>query len=154
MKKNPLFQGVHYRAEALQMHLRWRVRNQEQGTLRSGDPRIPAALLRQAGLYRIGQKTSLAICGTATMIRKKDNTQPGGRKEQRSSDSTKENGNHTKETQHGPSQSPPSIRDGQENGKKLNKRIRWSQEDMKEVLWCFTYNKGKALGENYKEAYK
>ena len=25
---------------------------------------------------------------------------------------------------------------------------------MKEVLWCFTYIKGKAQGENYKEAYK
>ena len=51
------------------------------------------------------------------MIMKKDNTQPGRRKEQGSSDSTKENGNHTEETQYGPSQSPPSIGDGQENGK-------------------------------------
>ena len=58
------------------------------------------------------------------MIRKKDNTQPGRRKEQRSSDSTKENGNHTEETQDGPSQSPPNVGDGQENGKELNKGIR------------------------------
>jgi len=43
------------------------------------------------------------------MIRKKDNTQPGRRKGQRSSDSTKENGNHTEETQHGPSQNPPNV---------------------------------------------
>jgi hypothetical protein len=28
--RNPLVQGVHYRAERLQMHLRWRVRNQER----------------------------------------------------------------------------------------------------------------------------
>ena len=83
------------------------------------------------------------------MTRKKDNTQPGRRKEQRSSDS-----NHTEETQHGPYQSPPNIGDGQENGKKLNKRIRWSQEEMKEVLWCFMYIKEKTLGENYMEAYK
>jgi hypothetical protein len=55
---------------------------------------------------------------------------------QRSSDSTEENGNHTEETQHGPSQSPPNIVVGHENGKKMNKRIRWSQEKMKEVLWC------------------
>ena len=88
------------------------------------------------------------------MIRKKDNTQQGRRKEQRSSDSTKENGNHAEETQLEPSQSPPNIGDGQEIGKKLNKRIRWGQEKMKEVLWCFTYIKVKALGENYKEAYK
>jgi len=88
------------------------------------------------------------------MIRKQDNTQAGRRKEQRSSDSTEENGNHTKETQHGPSQIPPNIGVGQENGKKLNKRIRWSQEEMMEVLWCFTYIKEKTLGENYKEAYK
>jgi hypothetical protein len=88
------------------------------------------------------------------VIRKQDKTRLGRMKEQRSSDSTEENSNHTEETQHGPSQSPPNIGFGQENGKKLNKRIRWSQEEMKEVLWCFTYIKEKALGENYKEAYK
>jgi len=52
------------------------------------------------------------------MIRKKDNTQPGRRKE-RSSDSTKENGNHTEETQHGPSQSPPSIGEGAKKWKEI-----------------------------------
>ena len=59
------------------------------------------------------------------MIRKQDNTrtQPGRRKEQRSSDSTEENGTHTEETQHGPSQSPLNIGVRQENGKKLNKQI-------------------------------
>jgi len=87
------------------------------------------------------------------MIRKQNNTQPGGRKEQRSSENTEENGNHTQETQHGPSQIPPNIGVGQENGKKLNKRIQWSREEMKEVLWCFMYIKEKTL-ENYKEAYK
>ena len=89
------------------------------------------------------------------MIRKQNyNTQPGRRKEQRSSDSTEENGNRTEETQHGPSQSPPNIGVGQENGKKLNKRIRWSREEMKEVLWCFTYVKENTLRENCKEVYK
>ena len=88
------------------------------------------------------------------MIRKQDNIQPGKRKEQRSSDSTEENGNRTEETQYGPSQIPPNIGVLQENGKKLSKRIRWSQEKMKEMLWCFTYIKEKILGENYKEAYK
>ena len=88
------------------------------------------------------------------MIRKQDNTQPGRMKEQRSSDSTEENGNHTEETQHGPSQSPPNIGVGQENGKNLKKRIGWRQEEIKEVLWCFTYLKEKTLGENYKETYK
>jgi hypothetical protein len=63
-------------------------------------------------------------------------------------------GNHTKKTQHGPSQSPPKFRVGQENGKKSKKRIRWSQEELKEVLWCLTYIKEKTLGENNKEAYK
>jgi len=56
--------------------------------------------------------------------------------------------------QHGPSQSPPNIGVGQENGKILNKLIRWSREEMKEVLWCFTYVKENTLRENYKEAYK
>ena len=85
------------------------------------------------------------------VIRKQDNTQLGRKKEQRSSDSTEENGNHTEETQHVPSQSPPNIGVGHENGTKLNKRIRWSQEKIKEVLWCYMYIKEKALGENYKE---
>ena len=31
------------------------------------------------------------------------------------------NGNHTEETQHGPSQSPPNLGVGHENGTKLNK---------------------------------
>jgi len=137
------------------MHLRWRVRNQERRTSRSGDSRIQAALLRQAGLYCSGQKTSLATRGTAMMNRKQNwNTQPGRRKEQRSSNSTEENGNRTEVTQHGPSQSPPNIGVGQENEKKLNKRIRWSREEMKEVLWCFTYIKEKTLRENYKDVYK
>ena len=137
------------------MHLRWRVRNQEGRTSRSGDPRIQAALLRQAALYCSGQKTSLATRGTAMMIRKINyNTQPGRRKEQRSSDSTEENGNHTEETQHGPSQSPPNIGVRQESGKKLNKRIRWSREEMKKVLWYFTCIKEKTLRENHKEVYK
>jgi len=85
------------------------------------------------------------------MFRKQDNTQSRRRKEQRSSDSTEENGNHTEETQHGPSQSPPNIGVGQENGMELNKRIRWNQEEMKEVLWCFTFIKQNTLGEDCKE---
>jgi len=79
------------------------------------------------------------------MIRKQDNTRPGRRREQKSSDSTEEDGNHTEETQHGPSQSPPNIGVKQENGKKLDKQIQWSQEEMKEVMWCFTYIKKKTL---------
>jgi hypothetical protein len=102
-------------------------------------------------LSRSGQQTSLAT--RTALIRKQDNTQTGRRRKQRSSDSTEENGDHTEETQHGPSQSPPNIGVEQENRKKLDKRIQWSQE-MKKVLWCFTYIKEKTLGENYKEAYK
>jgi len=89
------------------------------------------------------------------MIRKQNyNRQPGRRKEKRSSDRNEENGNRTEETGRGPSQSPPNIGVGQENGKKLNKRIRWSREAMKEVLWCFMYIKEKTLRENYKDVYK
>jgi hypothetical protein len=54
------------------------------------------------------------------VIRKQDNTQLGRKKEQRSTDSTEENGNHTEETQHGPSQSPPNIGVGLENIYKKN----------------------------------
>ena len=76
------------------------------------------------------------------VIRKQNyDTQLGRRKEQGSSDSNEENGNRTEETQHEPSQSPPNIGVGEENGKKLNKRIRWNREELKEVLWCFTYIK-------------
>jgi hypothetical protein len=88
------------------------------------------------------------------VIRKQDNTQLRRKKEQKPSDSTEENGNHTEKTQHGPSQSPPNIGVEQENGKELNKRIRWSQQEMKKVLWCYMYIKERTLGENYKKAYK
>jgi len=88
------------------------------------------------------------------MIRKQHNTQPGIRKAQISSDSTEHNGNRTEETQHRPSQIQTNIGLGLENGDKLNKRIRWSREEMKEVLWSFTYIKENTLSENYKEAYK
>jgi hypothetical protein len=70
-------------------------------------------------------------------IREQNYTETGRRKEQRSSNDTEENGNHTKETEHGPSQIPPNIGTEQENGKEWNKRIRWSLEEMKEVLLCF-----------------
>jgi len=89
------------------------------------------------------------------MIRKQNyNTQLGRRKEQKSSDSNKEKGNRIEETQHGPAQSPSNIGVVQENRKKLNKRIRWSREEMKEVLWCFKYIKENTLRENYKKVYK
>jgi len=74
-----------------------------------------------------------------------NNNNNNKRKEQRPSDSTENNGNHTEETQYGPTQSPPNIVFGQENGKKLNKRIRWNREEMKEVSWCFTYIEEKIL---------
>jgi hypothetical protein len=85
------------------------------------------------------------------VIRKQDNTQLSKRKEQRSSDSTVENGNHPEETQHGPSQRPSNVGLEQENGRKLNKRIRWSKEEIKEVLWCYAYIKETTLGEKYKK---
>ena len=43
----------------------------------------------------------------------------------------------TTKTQHGPSQSPPNIGDRQENGKKLNKWSRWSQEEMEGNVMVF-----------------
>jgi len=137
------------------MHLWRRVRNRRPWNRRSGDPRIQAALLLQASLYCSGQKTSLATRGTAMMIRKQNfNTQTGKRKEQRSSDSTEENGNRNEETQHGPSQSTSHIGNGQKNGKKLRKRFRWSCEEMKDVVWCCTYIKEMTLWGKYKEVYK
>ena len=52
------------------------------------------------------------------MIRKQNcHTQPGRRKEQRSSDSTEEIGNRKEETQHGPSQCPSHIGNGQRKWK-------------------------------------
>jgi hypothetical protein len=49
------------------------------------------------------------------MIRKQENTKSGRRKEQRSSDSIEENGNHTEETQRGPPQNSSNIGVQQEN---------------------------------------
>ena len=118
--KNPLDQGAHYRAEGVQTHLRWQVRNQEWWNSRSGYPWFQAGLLRQAGQYHSGQKTLLATYATEMVIRNQNSTKPGRRKEQRSSNCTEENSNHTKETQHGSFQIPPTIRVRQENGKELN----------------------------------
>jgi hypothetical protein len=53
------------------------------------------------------------------MFGKQDNTQPGRRKEQRYSDSTQENGNHTEETQHGSSPSSPNIGVGARKWKEI-----------------------------------
>jgi hypothetical protein len=50
---------------------------------------------------------------------------------------TTENGNHTEETQHGPSPAPPDIGATAKQGSIYNKRIRWSREEMKEVVWYF-----------------
>jgi len=74
-----------------------------------------AAFPWKTGLYHTGQKTSLATCETAMLIRKQNSTKPGRRIEQRASNSTEENGNHTEETQQGPSLIPPNIGVGQEN---------------------------------------
>ena len=46
------------------------------------------------------------------------------------------------------------LESGKQMEKEWNKRIRRSQEDLKEVLWCFMYIKEKTLRENYKEAYE
>jgi len=51
------------------------------------------------------------------VIRKQNSTKPERRKEQRSPNSTEENGNHTMETQNGTSQIPPNFRARQGNGK-------------------------------------
>ena len=92
--KNALVQAVHYRAEGLQTHLLWRVRNHEWRTSRSGEPRFQAVLLRQTGLYRSGQKTFLATGGTAMVIRNQNSTKTRRMKEQRSCNNTEENGDH------------------------------------------------------------
>jgi hypothetical protein len=65
-----------------------------------------------------------------------------------------ENGNHTEETQHGPTPIPPNIGLTNDTGNKYNKRIRWSKEEMKEVVWSFMYIKATTLTENYKVAYE
>jgi len=71
--KYPLVLCVHYGADGLQKHLQLMVRNRES---LSSDPRHPAAWLRQAGLYRSGQKASLATGGTTMVIRKQNTTKP------------------------------------------------------------------------------
>jgi hypothetical protein len=67
---------------------------------------------------------------------------------------TTENGNHTEETQHGPSPAPPNIGATAKQGSTFNKRIRWSREEMKEVVWCSLCVKETTSTENYKAAYE
>jgi hypothetical protein len=50
------------------------------------------------------------------VVGKQKSIKPGRRIEQRSSNSTEENGNHTEETQHGPSLIPPNKGIGHGNG--------------------------------------
>jgi hypothetical protein len=40
-------------------------------------------------------------------------------------------GNCTEETEHGPAPVPPRTGDKEQSQKKVNKRIRWSKEEMK-----------------------
>jgi len=61
--------------------------------------------------------------------------------------SEEENGNLAEGTQHVPFEIPLNIGGETENGKDWNKRIHWSQEGLKKVLWCFMYIKEKTLGE-------
>jgi hypothetical protein len=87
------------------------------------------------------------------VIRKQNISKQWGRKEQRYCNSTEENGNHTGQTQHGPSQIPPNIGVGQEYGKGMEETNSREPREMKEVLWCFVYIKEKK-GEKYNiEAY-
>jgi hypothetical protein len=97
LKKISLFQGIHYRAKGLQTYPRWRVRNQERRTSTSGGPVFQAALLWQVGLYSSGVKIFLATSETAMVIRKQNISKPEGREEQRSTNRTDWNGNHTGE---------------------------------------------------------
>jgi hypothetical protein len=53
-----------------------------------------------------------------TDITKQNDIKTTNRREQRSSNSTEENGNHTEDTQHGPSQILLNTGAKQENGKK------------------------------------
>jgi hypothetical protein len=87
-------------------------------------------------------------------IKTKNNkrTEEGSRQES-SHERTTENGNHTEETQHGPSPAPTNIGATAKQGSTYNKRIRWSREEMKEVVWCFLCAKD-ITTENYKAAYK
>ena len=55
-------------------------------------------------------------------ITKLNDTKTGRRKGHRSSNNTKENGNHTEATQHGPSQIPSNIGAEHENGKGQNNK--------------------------------
>lgn len=55
---------------------------------------------------------SLATCGAAMVIRKQNGAKSGRRKQQISSNKNEENGNHSKETQHGQFQIPPISEPG------------------------------------------
>jgi hypothetical protein len=66
-------------------------------------------------------------------------------RQQSSNGHSAENGNHTDETQHGPTPMTPNIGLTNDTGNKCNKRIRWSKEEMKEVVWCFMYMKATTI---------
>jgi hypothetical protein len=93
-KKNLLLQSVYYSADGLQAHLWWRVRNQKQRTLRSGDPWFQVALLWQARQYHSEQNINLATSRTATRMKTKNYKYVGRWSRQQSSNGqSAENGN-------------------------------------------------------------
>jgi hypothetical protein len=87
-------------------------------------------------------------------IKTNDKRTEEGSRQESSHEQTTENGNHTEETQHGPSPAPPNTGITTKQGSKYNKRIPWSKEEMKKVVWCFLYVKETTSTENYKAAYK
>jgi hypothetical protein len=91
-----------------------------------------------------GQINTLATRGTAMIMKTKNYKHiEDGSIQESSHEQTTENGNRTEETQHGPSPAPPNIGATAKQGSTCNKRIRWSREEMKEVVWCFLYAKNK-----------
>ena len=87
------------------------------------------------------------------MITKQNRTKSGRRKEQRSSNSTEDLGNHSEETQHGPSQMHLISGPGKKmerNG--INDFMKPRGAEGNVVV--FHVHKEMTIGENYKEAYE
>jgi vacuolar-type H+-ATPase subunit C/Vma6 len=85
---------------------------------------ISSSLTAAGGSILQWTEDILTTHGRAMVVRKQNSTKLGRMKEQRSTNITEENGNHTEETQHEPCPIPPNIRGGQEKGREWNKRIR------------------------------
>jgi hypothetical protein len=86
------------------------------------------------GKYHSAQNITLATHQAAmTMKTKNDKRTTRWSRQQSSNGQSEENGNHTEETQYGPTPVPPNVGLTNDTGNKCKNQIRWSKRKLKKL---------------------